>query len=312
MHPKGSRKIRTILAASMIPAIAGFILVFAHLNRSATVRAYFCMEQTLVEHWPARLGKPAVERFAIMESVPTLCRFGILGPARIQVEPRMSFFLDPRDLVAVSILRGGEWQPEIWEALSPVLHGGAVFLDVGAHIGYFSIKAAVSMGNTGRVVAFEPNPETLKVLRDNVSANRAGNVIVEPIACTDREETLALYAGPGSNTGMSSLANENVPWDDAPPKRYAVRCRPIDDVVRELNLARVDAIKIDVEGAEVGVLRGAFHTLQRFHPTLVVEVVPEQLANFHHTVDDLNTIIREAGYTHGRPLDRTDWEWTAH
>jgi len=54
---------------------------------------------------------------------------------------------------------------------------------------------------TGRVVGFEPNPETLKLLRDNVVANNAQNVIVEPIACPDREQMLTLYAAPAMNTG---------------------------------------------------------------------------------------------------------------
>jgi FkbM family methyltransferase len=186
-----------------------------------------------------------------------------------------------------------------------------VFLDVGAHIGYFSMKAAPRVGKTGHVVAFEPNPETLVSLRANVTANHAENVIVEPIACTELEQTLTLYAGPPSNTGMSSLASDNVPVEGT-PKLYTVPCRPIDDVVRELKLTRVDAIKIDVEGAEVGVLRGALNTLRRFHPKVVVEIVREQLANLHTTPDDVIAVFREAGYNHNRPLNSpvTDWEWT--
>src|SRR6202035_3309095 len=140
-------------------------------------------------HWPI-----ASERYAIQHFTPLLCRAGLLRPVRMKIEPRVSFLLDPRDLVAVTILRTKEWQPEVWEALSPALSQGAVLLDVGAHIGYFSMKGSVKVGNTGRVLAFEPNPETLALLRENVQVNRAGNVIVEPVACTDREQMLTLYA----------------------------------------------------------------------------------------------------------------------
>ncbi|MDQ6704357.1 MAG: FkbM family methyltransferase, partial [Acidobacteriota bacterium] len=175
-------------------ALACFGLVFARTNPSAILRAYFPAEGALFERWPEKWGRAAVENFVVQTAVPAMRRFGILEPARIEVEPGVSFFLDPGDLIGVTILRTGEWQREVWDSLAPSLSAGAVFLDVGAHIGYFSMKAAPRVGTTGRVLAFEPNPETLKLLRDNVSANHAANITVEPIACTDREQQLTLYA----------------------------------------------------------------------------------------------------------------------
>ena len=295
-----------------IPRFAWILMVVAALglaayaNPSATARVYFALEQAWVEHWPVERQKHDIEGLA-----PAMCRIGLLRPVRLQVEPGVSFQLDPRDLIGVSILRSGALQPEIWDSISPELHEGAVFLDVGAHIGYFSMKAAVKVGKTGRVLSFEPNPETLKRLRDNVTANQARNVIVEPVACTDREQMLTLYAAARINTGASSLArqNANISATEA-PRSYVVRGRPIDDVVRELNLSRVDAMKIDVEGAEVSVLRGAAGTLQRFHPKVVIEVVAQQLASFHTTPEELASVFREAGYHRSSPVGPTDWEWT--
>lgn len=276
------------------------------VERSATVRGYFWLEQWAVEHWPNERNKWEIQKLA-----PTMIRAGILGPVRVEVEPGVSFLLDPRDLIAASILRSGSWQPEVWDSLRPALSAGGVFLDIGAHIGYFSLKSAVVVGRNGRVVAFEPNPETLAGLRANVIASNAGNVVVEPVACTDREQILTLYGGPASNTGMSSLASENVPVEGS-AKSFSVRGRPIDDVVEELGLQRVDAIKIDVEGAEVSVLRGTLRALRRFHPKVVIEVMPEQLASFHTTPEDIQTLLKSAGYHNGKPLTSagTDWEWT--
>ncbi|MBZ5593592.1 MAG: FkbM family methyltransferase [Acidobacteriia bacterium] len=286
---------------------AGGLWLAPYANRPAAVRTYFRLEQAWVEHWPVESQKHGIEGLA-----PYLCGLSVLRPVRLQVEPGVSFLLDPRDLIGVSILRSGVWQPEIWDSISPVLSQGNVFLDVGAHIGYFSMKAAARVGKTGRVVAFEPNPETLKLLRENVAANQAQNVVVEPIACTDREQMLTLYAAAGSNTGASSLARHNADISaENPPRPYPVRGRPIDDVVRELDLTRVDAIKIDVEGAEVGVLRGAVDTLKRFHPRLVIEVVAQQLASFQTTPDDVAAVLRDAGYNRRKPVGPTDWEWTA-
>ncbi|HEX4594781.1 MAG TPA: FkbM family methyltransferase [Bryobacteraceae bacterium] len=244
---------------------------------------------------------------------PFLRTIGVLRPVRIQVERGFNLLLDPRDLVPLTILKTREWQPEVWRSVSPVLSEGSVFFDVGAHIGYFSMKAAVQVGKTGRVVSFEPNPEILKQLRDNVAANHFQNVIVEPIACTDRDQMLTLYAAPIVNTGASSLAKQNAEISAIDsPRGYLVRGRPIDDVVRELGLTRVDAIKIDVEGAEVIVLRGAINTLRQFHPKLAVEVIARQLASFQTTPDDLRALLESAGYNLSRPLnaEETDWEWS--
>lgn len=300
---------RITIAVSAVLGITGLALIFAHANRSQTVRAYFGLEGMWIEHWPFERGRREIQKL-----VPVMCRIGVLGPVRMEVEPGVSFLLDPRDLVPVTILRTGKWQPEVWDSLSPALSEGGVLLDVGAHIGYFSMKAALKVGKSGRVLAFEPNPETLKLLRDNVTANHAQNVIVEPIACTDHEQMLTLYAAPAINTGASSLARQNAQISaDEAPRPYLVPGRPIDDVVRELNLTRVDAIKVDVEGAEVYVLRGAVNTLKRFHPKLVVEMMPAQLAQLHTTPDDLIAVIRGAGYNLRKPLnpEKSDWEWTA-
>jgi hypothetical protein len=75
-------------------------------------------------------------------------------------------------------------------------------------------------------------------------------------------------------------------------------------------LNRIDVIKVDVEGAEYLVLRGARETLLRFHPKLVVEVDRFQLANMKATVEDLFSLVKELGYSRARQVDPTDWEWT--
>ena len=244
---------------------------------------------------------------------PFFIKTGVLRPARVRVRGGVTMLLDPRDLVPLILLRNGEWQPEVWESLLPALAKGAVFLDVGAHIGTFTLKAAREVGPDGKVVAFEPNPETAALLRDNLSANQLENVTVEAIACTDKEQQLMLYAAPIINTGASSLSRANAEYGDSTaPRPFHVRGRPIDDVVRELNVSRVDAIKIDVEGAELQVLQGAVETLKRFHPKIVIEMVPAQLASFHTTPEEVTALIRSTGYTMGAPVNPggTDWQWT--
>src|SRR5205085_2094842 len=161
-----------------------------------------------------------------------LIKIGVLRPARVRVRGGFTMFLDPRDLVPRSLLQSGEWQPDVWSSLQPVLPKGAVLLDVGAHIGYFSLRASREVGPGGKAIAFEPNPETASMLRDNIAANHLDNIIVEEIACTDKEQQLTLYAAPINNTGASSLSAANAAYGAGPPPRpFQVRGRPIDDVV---------------------------------------------------------------------------------
>jgi FkbM family methyltransferase len=291
----------------VVAAVLFLLVALVYANASLTAKSFFQLEQTWALHWPIQS-----QQGAIVALEPALIKLRLLRPARVQVEPGISFFLDPRDLIPIDILRTGQWQPEIWSSIAPSLSDGSVFFDVGAHIGYFSMKASRKVGATGRVLSFEPNPETLKLLRDNVAANHTWNVLVEPIACTDRDQMLTLYAANIINTGASSLSSANATITAASPKPYSVRGRPIDDVVRELNLARVDVIKVDVEGAEVSVMRGALDTLRRFHPKVVIEVSPRQLASFQTTPADLIALFESAGYNRSRPLnpEEADWEWT--
>src|ERR1700682_6020041 len=100
-------------AVLIVLAVAALAWVFSQTNRPATARAYFWLEGMWIQHWPMERG-----RWEIRNLVPVMCRAGILAPVRMQVEPSVSFLLDPRDLVPVTILRTGQWQPEAWDSIS--------------------------------------------------------------------------------------------------------------------------------------------------------------------------------------------------
>jgi FkbM family methyltransferase len=205
--------------------------------------------------------------------------------------------LDIDDLVQRRIVAVGEWEPETWRAMSEHIGPGKVFIDVGAHIGYFSLKAAKAVGSHGRVLAVEPNPETLKVLRANVEANRDTMVTVYPVACSESDGFLDLFAAARANTGASSLAKANAMHFGSVVNSYHVPTRRLDDLVRDSGVTRVDFVKIDVEGAELLVLKGAGATLDRFHPVLTIEMEPKQLKSMGATTDEVKKLLRDHGYT---------------
>jgi len=149
----------------------------------------------------------------------------------------------------------------------------------------------------------EPNPETLVHLRENIALSRA-NVTVAPFACSDQETTLELYGSAGENTGMSSLAKSNAESEGPLGHKFKVRARPLDDLVREAGLTRLDALKIDVEGAELQVLRGAKETLSRFSPLLVIEVVDSQLRQIGTSEAELRAHLTALGYRVRQSFDQ--------
>lgn len=296
-RPPSSFTHRAFLALVLLAAATASLQVF-EAGRVLTVRSWVRFDRLWARDFPIESARPLVRRLD-----PVLADLGLLRPVRVQVEPGVSLLLDPSDDVGRTILisRRSEWEPEVWEEIESTLAIGAIFLDVGAHIGYDTLKAAVRVGPTGRVVAFEPNPRTVSLLTDNVAASQANNVVVAPIACTDVEQELTLFdATAGGNSGSSSLSAENA---GSARQAYTVRGRPIDDVVMELGLQRLDVLKADVEGAELLVIRGARNTLKRFQPKLVLEVVPEQLQNMGTSVEELETMLRNLGYTEVEQVD---------
>jgi FkbM family methyltransferase len=194
------------------------------------------------------------------------------------------------------ILETGSWEPQSWRIIEGDLPPGGTLVDVGAHIGYYSLKAAPVLGPTGHVLAIEPNPETVKILEANIRASAANSVSVQPVACSDTEATLELFAAPEGNTGESSLSRANASQEKAVQRSYRVRARPLDDIVRESGVTRVDAIKIDVEGAEFLVLRGAQDTLRRFHPAILIELLDRQLRAMGSSIAEVMSFFRAHGY----------------
>jgi FkbM family methyltransferase len=223
-----------------------------------------------------------------------------MAPIWYQVEPNIRMQLDPADEGPLTILETGVYEPVSFAMVSEHLTAGATFIDVGANIGYYSLKAAPLVGAAGHVIAIEPNPEVLQELRVNLAASGAKVVAVAPVACSDVEGELELYVAPGANTGETSLSKANASQLGPVTHTYKVRARPLDDIVRESGVARVDAIKIDVEGAEYLVLKGAQRTLDLFHPMLLVEVTEPGLRGMGTSSAQLRELLRGYGYREGR------------
>lgn len=150
--------------------------------------------------------------------------------------------------------------------------------DVGAHIGYYTLLFSRLVGPEGRVVAFEPSPRNLPVLRWHVARNGCANVQVEAVAVSDETGAARFAAGTGSGTGR--LAESGT---------VEVRTIRLDDYV-DAGGPMPDVLKIDVEGAELAVLRGAVGVLRDARPAILLST---HGADVHRACIGL---LREHGY----------------
>jgi len=264
---------------------------------SLRTKGFFVFSRAWHSHWPLARGAHLADRLAPI--------FEPFVPVWVHVEPGVTMLLDPYDVVSRYILRFGEWEPKTWHALEQHVPAGGTFVDVGAHLGWYSLKAAKVVGPKGRVIAVEPNHETLLRLRDNIRASGASAVIVvAPVACSDSETTLTFYAAHRSNTGASSLSSANASGVGPIAASYQVRTRRLDDIVREAGVTRVDAVKIDVEGAEFLVLKGAVETLDRYRPVVSVELTDPTLKSMGSSAEEVMAFMRAHGYA---PTQHAEW-----
>ena len=176
---------------------------------------------------------------------------------------------------------------------------GAVVWDVGAHIGYESLCLAAQVGERGSVVAFEPNPANAREWERNVGGNPhlAGRMTLKRMALSCESGEAPFRMSEDIVSGRSSGSHLAAVMPPEEPAAYStfgicdVTCMSADDLVTSGVVSTPTLVKIDVEGAEAEVLRGAMMTLRKHRPILLVEV--------HHirAMHEVEDVLRAAGYS---------------
>jgi len=184
---------------------------------------------------------------------------------------------------------------DVEETLLGLVSAGDVVYDIGANIGWYSLLAARRVGASGSVVAFEPDIDNAAFVQRNAATNGLANVTVVPAAVTDHDGWATLLL---RGSLMSRIDQDD---DEAQARRRAgheqrihgrtpVPVLALDTWIAQTGQAAPTVIKIDIEGAEIGALRGMKETLRAARPTLVVEL--------HGTRDAVLDLLDEAGYEH--------------
>lgn len=188
--------------------------------------------------------------------------------------------------------RGTLVDPPLVTALTEFLEPGDTFVDVGSHIGYYAMLALQHVGERGRVFAFEPSPQTFGVLLANSIRNGGGRCHALNCALGDTPGVASLFID-RNDEGMSSLATPSKA-DGA----VSIYVSTIDALYEQLGWSHVRTMKIDVEGFEPRVLRGADQFLRKHLPENIVFEINNSIPDIPlHQDMPIRAQLAELGYT---------------
>ncbi|MGC2181711.1 MAG: FkbM family methyltransferase [Terriglobales bacterium] len=195
-----------------------------------------------------------------------------------------------------AIWRDGWYEPPTVKVISDLLRPGMTFFDVGANVGQYTLLA---IGLDCEVHSFEPAPAIFQFLSDNVK-EMTKPAHINQCALSDSEDTATLYIATPDNLGATSLSKQYCHSGET----FQIACTTIDNYMQKNGIAKVDAIKIDVEGAESAVLRGAEKLLSGPHrPWIVIEYEEAAQSRFGSSCAELTKFLTAHGYRLERVTD---------
>jgi FkbM family methyltransferase len=194
------------------------------------------------------------------------------------------------------------YEPDVWARVMSTVTPGSVVVDVGAYVGLYTIALAQRAGPTGRVYSFEPDPQNCAVLRRHIELNNVSDrVEVHELAVGDKDDFVPFTAGRDSQSfvGTSSSASETV------------RMTRLDTILPHDG---IDILKVDVEGFEENVLKGAEVLLsdsKRKPRVIFIEVHPYNWHLCGTTSDSLINRLNKSDYDvidlKDQPVSKIDW-----
>ncbi|MCA9955344.1 MAG: FkbM family methyltransferase [Ardenticatenaceae bacterium] len=196
--------------------------------------------------------------------------------------------------------------------LDQLAQPGMTMLDIGAHVGYYSCRYAKKVGANGRIFSFEPHPRTFATLKHNVA--KLPQVTAVQLALAEQEGTAELHdylmmSASGSlhyDESMAALQKAQTQANDIAPRigqtfaaqTFTVRTTPVDTFLSAHGISQVDLVKMDIEGAEIGALRGMQQTIANSpNLVLVMEYNPQALKAFGHDPVGALQEVQSFGFT---------------
>ncbi|HBO10538.1 MAG: Methyltransferase FkbM [Microgenomates group bacterium GW2011_GWC1_46_16] len=186
----------------------------------------------------------------------------------------------------------GKYEPLLTDYLQTNVKQSVIAVDIGANVGYFTKQLAELVGNKGRVIGFEPCETNWKYLTKNVAGHK--NVVIVQVALSDTDG-LHRFSEDRANPGENGLSRRG---------NLRVKTMTMDGWMKAKRIQKINLIKIDVEGAEVMVLKGAKTMIRNQKKiTVICECNPEALQKLGYSAIDLTKILKSCGLKIGQIMD---------
>jgi FkbM family methyltransferase len=208
--------------------------------------------------------------------------------------------LDRASYISSAIYWGGYHSLSTVRFLRDFLEPDMTFADIGANIGEITLIAAKRL-TSGRALAFEPMPAVFSLLSHNVAINNFECVTLHNIGLYDHDARLPVYVKQDNPNGTTNHGVTSLFSTGTDRQQGSVPLLRFDEVAESAGLKRLDAIKIDVEGAEMMVLRGAEVSLRRFRPVMIVEISEINFRRAGYSVMEFFGYLNSIGYD-ARPV----------
>lgn len=239
-----------------------------------------------LKYFPLQRGKGILLRHLVTPLLPPLeAEFAMSLPGDATIALRY------RETLGLSSLLYGTFELAELEFVRRYLRAGDDVMDIGANVGIFSVLMGVTLAQYGRVFAFEPAPGNIVRLRKNLERNALDRVQVFDCALGEADGQMTLHLA--TDPAYPSLVEVQSGLADGTGVPVQVRC--LDAVWEEARKPWIAFVKMDVEGAEAGVIRGAGRLLEECRPTILIE------ANSQVELDALRALLAPYGYRTEQP-----------
>ncbi len=199
--------------------------------------------------------------------------------------------LDPSRSMGAAIYWSGFHELHEFLFLHKFLKKDMVFVDIGANLGEYTLFAAKRVTH-GKVLAFEPLPKMNSLLGENVNLNQFKNVSVLRYGLSDAEGILPIHEIEAEDEGLSTF----YPGDRKIKNRIDVPLKSFDSEFEHFGIARIDFIKMDIEGGELNALKGARGSIDRFKPLVIVEINASTYLAAGYSFDDVYQFFELLNY----------------
>lgn len=175
--------------------------------------------------------------------------------------------------------------------INKTLKEGDVFLDIGANVGFYSLLAASLVGEKGRVIAIEPNPQTYAKLKETIERNGIKNILVLNIGVGEKKEYLNLFVNPNCHNDTGTMIVHDA------PESIRVEVAPLDLVAATHHIGKIAYLKVDVDGFEPNVFAGARTLLEEGRIDVIqTEFCDYWLRKNNSSPEKLHALLRNFGF----------------